>query len=214
MRISGTFSHVLVQKSQIIPNFYFTADLTKVWLHHIAPDNASFVAIMQDLNFHQNMITLWVLTGTADWLCWGFITCQPLWVILCCLPEKGRREIKMMKERNRGERKMNGSEEMEEIKTFPLYSYLLDLPNCKPISVGRRLIRKSTLEIWFLVQKYLAPEYSPCYLELGDLSARPLNTYRCSELCIPLPHGNSSDSTDPDLTAPFTYATSVCFIPS
>ena len=35
---------------------------------------------------------------------------------------------------------MNESEETEEIKTFPLYPYLLqgqqDLPNCKPISVG------------------------------------------------------------------------------
>ena len=54
------------------------------------------------------------------------MTCQPLWVILCRLPEKGRREIvKEMKERDRGERKMNDSEETEEIKTFPLYPYLL-----------------------------------------------------------------------------------------
>ena len=45
-----------------------------------------------------------------------------------------------MKERDRGERKMNENEETEEIKTFPLYPYLLQeqaLPNCKPISVGR-----------------------------------------------------------------------------
>ena len=26
-------------------------------------------------------------------LCWGLTTHQPLWVILCCLPEKGRKEI-------------------------------------------------------------------------------------------------------------------------
>ena len=53
------------------------------------------------------------------------MTHQPLWVILCCLPEKGRKEIEEiveMKERDRGERKMN---ESEEIKTFPLYAYLL-----------------------------------------------------------------------------------------
>ena len=35
---------------------------------------------------------------------------------------------------------MNDSEEIGEIKTFPLYPYLLQgwqaLPNCKPISVG------------------------------------------------------------------------------
>ena len=44
--------------------------------------------------------------------------------ILCCLPEK-RREIEEMKERDRGEREINESEETEEIKTFPLYPYLL-----------------------------------------------------------------------------------------
>ena len=40
---------------------------------------------------------------------------QPLWVILCRLPEKGRSEIEeiveMMKERARGARKMNDSED-------------------------------------------------------------------------------------------------------
>ena len=68
------------------------------------------------------------------------MTRQPLWVILCRLPEKRRREIEEiveeMKERDRGERKMNESEGTEEIKTFPLYPYLLQgqqaLPNCKP----------------------------------------------------------------------------------
>ena len=58
--------------------------------------------------------------------CWGLTTRQPLWVILCRLPEKGRWEIvKVIKERDRGERKMIDSEETEEIKTFPLYPYLL-----------------------------------------------------------------------------------------
>ena len=41
-------------------------------------------------------------------LCWGLTTCQPLWVILCRLPEKGRKETEEtaeeMKERNREER--------------------------------------------------------------------------------------------------------------
>ena len=27
------------------------------------------------------------------WLCWGLTTHQPLWVILCRLPETGRKEI-------------------------------------------------------------------------------------------------------------------------
>ena len=65
-----------------------------------------------------------------------------------CLPEKGRREIKEIakeiKERDRGKRKMNESEETEEIITFHLYPYLLQeqqaLPNCKQISVGSRLV--------------------------------------------------------------------------
>ena len=50
----------------------------------------------------------------------GLTTRQPLWVILCPLQEKGRREleekVEEMKERDRGKRKMNKS---EEIKTFP-----------------------------------------------------------------------------------------------
>ena len=44
----------------------------------------------------------------CDWLCWGLTTRQPLRVILCRLPEKGRKEIEErveeMKERDREER--------------------------------------------------------------------------------------------------------------
>ena len=32
-------------------------------------------------------------TVIVDWLCWGLTTRQPLRVILCRLPEKGRKEI-------------------------------------------------------------------------------------------------------------------------
>ena len=43
-----------------------------------------------------------------DWLCWGLTTRQSLRVILCRLPEKGRKEIEErveeMKERDREER--------------------------------------------------------------------------------------------------------------
>ena len=42
------------------------------------------------------------------WLCWGLTTRQPFRVILCRLPEKGRKEIEErveeMKERDREER--------------------------------------------------------------------------------------------------------------
>ena len=44
----------------------------------------------------------------TDLLSWGLTTCQPLWVTLCCLPEKGRREteeiVEKMKKRDQGER--------------------------------------------------------------------------------------------------------------
>ena len=65
----------------------------------------------------------------TDWLCWGLTTRQPLWVILCRLPEKGRKVIEEIveeiKERDREERNRNESEETEEIKIFPIYPYLL-----------------------------------------------------------------------------------------
>ena len=38
-------------------------------------------------------------------LCWGLVTRQPLWVILCHIPENGRKEIvEEMKEMDREER--------------------------------------------------------------------------------------------------------------
>ena len=62
-------------------------------------------------------------------LCWDLTTRQPLWVILCRLPEKGRKvteEIaEEIKKRDREERNRNESEETEEIKIFPVYPYLL-----------------------------------------------------------------------------------------
>ena len=44
------------------------------------------------------------------WLCWGFTTCQPLWVILCSLPEKGRKEIEeIAEEMKKGDREERGT---------------------------------------------------------------------------------------------------------
>ena len=65
-----------------------------------------------------------------DWLCWGLTTRQPLRVILCRLPEKGRKEIRRESRGDEREgqgrkRNRNESEETEEIKTFPLYPYPL-----------------------------------------------------------------------------------------
>ena len=46
-----------------------------------------------------------------------------LWVILCCLPEKGRKEteeiVEEMKERDREERNRNESEETDKYKHSP-----------------------------------------------------------------------------------------------
>ena len=53
---------------------------------------------------------------------WGLATHQPLWVILCRLPEKGRKDVEEiaegMKETDR-EKRGTESEETEEIKAFP-----------------------------------------------------------------------------------------------
>ena len=72
----------------------------------------------------------WTDDGRTVFLCWGLTTRQPLRVILCRLPEKGRKEIEErveeMKERDREERGTGMKvEETEEIKTFPLYPYPL-----------------------------------------------------------------------------------------
>ena len=56
------------------------------------------------------------MTDCFGLLCFGLTTRQPLWVILCHLPEKGRKEIEekveMMKERDR-EEKRTGIKVME-----------------------------------------------------------------------------------------------------
>ena len=43
----------------------------------------------------------------------------------CVVSQRSQEIVEEMKERNRGERKMNEIEETEEIKTFPFYLYLL-----------------------------------------------------------------------------------------
>ena len=65
----------------------------------------------------------------VDLLRWGLTTHQPLWVILCLLPEKGRKEIKEveeeMKVRDREEKGTGVKvKKQKKNKTFPL-PYLL-----------------------------------------------------------------------------------------
>ena len=51
------------------------------------PGSATFVEIDHE-TFSSHS-----LPSANSRLCWGLTTCQPLWVILCPLPEKGRRQI-------------------------------------------------------------------------------------------------------------------------
>ena len=58
-------------------------------------------------DFHFDISGISRYVEITDWLCWGLTTRQPLWVILCRLPEKGRKDIEERveeKERNREER--------------------------------------------------------------------------------------------------------------
>ena len=41
---------------------------------------------------------------------WGLTTRQPLWVILCRLPEKGRKEVEEIVEMKKRDRKETGTE--------------------------------------------------------------------------------------------------------
>ena len=65
------------------------------------------------INFNAKTLTLWrkdkrtyIRTNERKgenyipphWLCWGLTTRQPLWVILCRLPEKGRKETEEIAE--------------------------------------------------------------------------------------------------------------------
>ena len=62
------------------------------------------------------------------------MTSKPLWVILCHLPERGRKKIEDIVEEMKERDNRIESEETEEIKTFLQYPYLLQgfkqaLPN-------------------------------------------------------------------------------------
>ena len=63
------------------------------------------------------------LSRMIDWMVeLGFNDTSNLWVILCHLPEKERKKIEELVEEMKEQK---WSEETVEIKTFPLYPYLL-----------------------------------------------------------------------------------------
>ena len=85
--------------------------------------------------YTQHTIIVLKIEKIDCWLCWCLTTCQPLWVIFCCLSEKGRRDSRGDKREEQGrKRNRNKREETEEIKTF---STLTCYKDSKPISVGR-----------------------------------------------------------------------------
>ena len=114
--------------------------VNQYFVHILSPvtDKCPFLNLWQGENdrrnylisLHLGYVAIWFDTIVhniyTDWLCWGLMKRQLFWVIMCRLPVKGRREIEgEMKERDRGERKMNERVETEEIITFPLYPFLL-----------------------------------------------------------------------------------------
>ena len=61
---------------------------------------------MEFYSRHGQFEPLRVNLGIMSLIVWGLTTYQPLWIILCCLQEKGRKEIEEiveMKERDREE---------------------------------------------------------------------------------------------------------------
>ena len=76
---------------------------------------------------------------TNHWLCWGLTTRQPLWVILCRLPERGRKETEESRRDEREgqgrKRNRNESEETEEIKHhLPTLTCYKDSRPCQTVS--------------------------------------------------------------------------------
>ena len=63
----------------------------------------------------------------THWLCWDLTTCQPFWVILCCLPEKGRKEIEEILEEIK-ERDRKKAEQEWKWKTNRRNKNILPLP--------------------------------------------------------------------------------------
>ena len=72
---------------------------------------------LRDAEFGLPDFSAFLMDSTPDsnflfffWLCWGLTTRQPLRVILCCLPEKGRKEIEeLVEEMKAGDREERGT---------------------------------------------------------------------------------------------------------
>ena len=83
------------------------------------------------------------------------MTCQPLWVILCRLPEKGRKEIGDSrgdeKEGQGRERNRNENEETEEIKhspsTFTCYKDSRPCPTVSQYQLDAPMTHKTRREV-------------------------------------------------------------------
>ena len=77
---------------------FFQNERIKTWYDYYLP-----IIVSQTSSQYSNEDSVSIF-----WMCWSLTTLQPLWVILCRLPEKGRKEIEETvgetKERDREER--------------------------------------------------------------------------------------------------------------
>ena len=135
----------------------------------------------------------------------GLTTHQPLWVILCHLQERGRRDRRDCRNEREGQGKKknrNESEETEEIiiikKIPPLYPYLLQgnlaLPNCKPMSVGAPQWRK-------IHDTFTTPNHPGKYSCSHLLSLQLLSAVPLTLVLLTRTYPVFTNSVDPDQLA-------------
>ena len=79
------YQQLLLHQWSLTSSFYYITEAYKQFLlHHWSLQAASTTSLKR----YQQLLTYhWSL-----WMCWCLMTHQPLWVILCHLPEKGRQE--------------------------------------------------------------------------------------------------------------------------
>ena len=83
---------------------FYEYKLTEKWVRELTKMRTNWL----EYELTWERIDFVPVVTVCDWLCWGLTTRQSLRVILCRLPEKGRKEIEErveeMKERDREER--------------------------------------------------------------------------------------------------------------
>ena len=91
-------------------NIYFHGEIRKIFTGYPPLTRSMVFGESAVMIFSYFSIKVYVV---GFCLCWGLMTCQPLWVILCHLPEKGRREIEEIHCSRGDEREEQGRKENE-----------------------------------------------------------------------------------------------------